>query len=77
MIELLNYNGLDDNDFRGGYFTKYLKSSINEDNFSIKESIENSLKGNSNLYNTTLEKSKAESIEKIRPTLLSNYLQIK
>ena len=77
MIELLHYNGLDDNDFRGGYFTKYLKSSINEDNFSIKESIENSLKGNSNLYNTTLEKSKAESIEKIRPTLLSNYLQIK
>ena len=77
MIELLHYNGLDDDDFRGGYFTKYLKSSINEDNFSIKESIENSLKGKSNLYNTTLEKSKAESIEKIRPTLLSNYLQIK
>ncbi|MDA9192893.1 UvrD-helicase domain-containing protein, partial [Flavobacteriaceae bacterium] len=60
-----------------GYFTKYLKNSLNEDNFSIKESIENSLKGKSNLYNTSLEKSKAESIEKIRPTLLSNYLEIK
>ena len=76
-IELLHYNGLDDDDFRGGYFTKYLKNSLNEDNFSIKESIENSLKGKSNLYNTSLEKSKAESIEKIRPTLLSNYLEIK
>ena len=76
-IELLHYNGLDDDDFRGGYFTKYLKNSVNEDNFSIKESIENSLKGKSNLYNTSLEKSKAESIEKIRPTLLSNYLEIK
>ena len=76
-IELIHHNGLDDDDFRGGYFTKYLKNSLNEDNFSIKESIKNSLKGKSNLYNTSLEKSKAESIEKIRPTLLSNYLEIK
>ena len=53
-IELLHYNGLGDDDFRGGYFTKYLKNSVTEDNFSIKESIENSLKGQSNLYNTSL-----------------------
>lgn len=76
-FKLINLNDLNDNDFRGGYFTKYLKSLISENNFSINESIENSLKGKSSLYNKTLEKNKVESIEKIRSTLLNNYLKIK
>ena len=38
-IDLLHNNGLDDDDFRGGYFTKYLKNSINEDNFSLNSFI--------------------------------------
>jgi ATP-dependent exoDNAse (exonuclease V) beta subunit len=76
-FKLININDLNDNDFRGGYFTKYLKYLISENNFSIKESIENSLKGKSSLYNKTLEKNKVESIEKIRSTLLNNYLKIK
>ncbi len=76
-FKLININDLNDNDFRGGYFTKYLKSLISENNFSINESIENSLKGKSSLYNKTLEKNKVESIEKIRSTLLNNYLKIK
>jgi len=76
-FKLINLNDLNDNDFRGGNFTKYLKSLISENNFSINESIENSLKGKSSLYNKTLEKNKVESIEKIRSTLLNNYLKIK
>ena len=76
-FKLINLNDLNDNDFKGGYFTKYLKSLISENNFYINESIENSLKGKSSLYNKTLEKNKVESIEKIRSTLLNNYLKIK
>ena len=76
-FKLINLNDLNDNDFRGGNFTKYLKSLISENNFYINESIENSLKGKSSLYNKTLEKNKVESIEKIRSTLLNNYLKIK
>ena len=68
--------GLDDNDFRGGFLNKYLKSFNNEDTFFINDSIEKSLKGEINLYNKTLEKSKVERIEKIRINLLNNYLKI-
>ncbi|MBT4324180.1 MAG: UvrD-helicase domain-containing protein [Cryomorphaceae bacterium] len=76
-IDLINNNGLDDNDFRGGFLNKYLKSFNNEDTFFINDSIEKSLKGETNLYNKTLEKSKVERIEKIRINLLNNYLKIK
>ena len=76
-LDLINQNDLNDNDFRGGYFTKYLKKLINQADFKINESTEKSLKGESNLYNKTLEKNKVDIIEKIRPTLLNNYLKIK
>ena len=76
-IDLISKNGLDDNDFRGGFLNKYLKSFDNVDTFFINDSIEKSLKGESNLYNKTLEESKVERIEKIRSNLLNNYLEIK
>ena len=76
-LDLINQNDLNDNDFRGGYFTKYLKKLISQADFKINESTEKSLKGESNLYNKTLEKNKVDIIEKIRPTLLNNYLKIK
>ena len=76
-IHLINQNGLNDNDFRGGYFTKYLNKLSNQADFKISESTEKSLKGESNLYNKTLEKNKVDIIEKIRPVLLKNYLKIK
>ena len=76
-LDLINQNGLNDNDFRGGYFTKYLRKLISQTDFKINESTEKSLKGESNLYNKTLEKNKVDIIEKIRPTLLKNYLKIK
>jgi len=76
-IDLITKNGIDDNDFRGGFLIKYLKSFYNEDTFFINDSIEKSLKGETNLYNKTLEKSKVERIEKIRINLLNNYLKIK
>ena len=75
--ELITNNGLSDSDFRGGFLNKYLKSFINEDSFYINDPIEKSLKGELNLYNKTLEKSKVERIEKIRSNLLTNYLKIK
>ncbi|MBT7018798.1 MAG: UvrD-helicase domain-containing protein [Cryomorphaceae bacterium] len=75
--ELITNNGLSDSDFRGGFLIKYLKSFINEDSFYINDPIEKSLKGELNLYNKTLEKSKVERIEKIRSNLLTNYLKIK
>ena len=65
-IDLINNNGLDHNDFRGGFLNKYLKSFNNQDTFFINDSIEKSLKGETNLYNKTLDKSKVERIEKIR-----------
>ena len=76
-IDLINNNGLDDNDFRGGFLNKYLKSFNNQDTFFINDSIEKSLKGETNLYNKTLDKSKVERIEKIRINLLNDYLKIK
>jgi len=76
-IDLISKNGLDDNDFRGGFLNKYLKSFDNVDTFFINDSIEKSLKGESNLYNKTLEENKVERIEKIRSNLLNNYLEIK
>ena len=76
-IELISNNGLGETDFRGGFLVKYLKSFINEDSFYINDSIERSLKGESNLYNKTLEKHKVERIEKIRLSLLNNYLTTK
>jgi len=76
-LNLINQNGLNDNDFKGGYFTKYLKKLTSQGNFKINESTEKSLKGESNLYNKTLEKNRVDIIEKIRPTLLKNYLKIK
>ena len=76
-IDLISKNGLDDNDFRGGFLNKYLKSFDNVDTFFINDSIEKSLKGESNLYNKTLEEGKVERIEKIRSNLLNNYLEIK
>ena len=76
-IDLINQNGLNDNDFRGGYFPKYLNKLSSQADFKISESSEKSLKGESNLYNKTLEKNKEDIIEKIRPVLLKNYLKIK
>ena len=76
-IGLINQNGLNDNDFRGGYFPKYLNKLSSQADFKISESTEKSLKGESNLYNKTLEKNKEDIIEKIRPVLLKNYLKIK
>ncbi len=76
-LGLIYQNGLDDNDFRGGYFTKYLKKLITSSDFKLNESTEKSLKGESSLYNKTLEKIKVEIIERIRPKLLNNYLEIK
>ena len=72
-LDLIYQNGLDDNDFRGGYFTKYLKKLITPSDFKLNESTEKSLKGESSLYNKTLEKIKVKIIEKIRPNLLNNY----
>ena len=76
-FELIYTNGINDDDFSGGYFTGYLKNLISDQKFFIKESIENSLQGISKLYNKNLEKSKVESIERIRKELLINYLEIK
>ena len=76
-FELIYTNGINDDDFSGGYFTGYLKNLISDQKFFIKESIENSLQGKSKLYNKNLEKSKVESIERIRKELLINYLEIK
>jgi len=76
-LALIDQSGLNENDFKGGYFTKYLKKLKRHANFNISESSERSLKGESNLYNKTLEKNKVDIIEKIRPTLLKNYLKIK
>ena len=76
-LDLINQNGLNENDFKGGYFTKYLQKLKSQANFNINESTEKSLKGESNLYNKTLEKNKVDIIEKIRPLLLKNYLKIK
>ena len=53
-LGLIYQNGLDDNDFRGGYFTKYLKKLITSSDFKLNESTEKSLKGESSLYNKTL-----------------------
>ena len=76
-LDLIDQNGLNENDFKGGYFTKYLQKLKSQANFNINESSEKSLKGESNLYNKTLEKNKVDIIEKIRPLLLKNYLKIK
>ncbi len=76
-LDLINQSGLDENDFKGGYFTKYLQKLKSQANFKVNESSEKSLKGESNLYNKTLGKDKVDIIEKIRPVLLKNYLKIK
>ena len=76
-LDLINQSGLNEKDFKGGYFPKYLKKLKSQSNFNINESSEKSLKGESNLYNKTLEKNKVDIIEKIRPVLLKNYLKIK
>ena len=76
-LDLIDQNGLNENDFKGGYFTKYLQKLKSQANLNINESTEKSLKGESNLYNKTLEKNKVDIIEKIRPLLLKNYLKIK
>ena len=76
-LDLINQSGLNEKDFKGGYFPKYLKKLKSQSNFNINESSEKSLKGESNLYNKTLEKNKVDIIEKIRPILLKNYLKIK
>jgi len=76
-LDLINQSGLDENDFKGGYFTKYLQKLKSQANFKVNESSEKSLKGESNLYNKTLGKNKVDIIEKIRPVLLKNYLKIK
>ena len=76
-LDLINQSGLNEKDFKGGYFPKYLKKLKSQSNFNINESSEKSLKGESNLYNKTLEKNKVDIIEKIRPSLLKNYLKIK
>ena len=76
-LDLINQSGLNEKDFKGGYFPKYLKKLKSQSNFNINESSEKSLKGESNLYNKTLEKNKVDIIEKIRPNLLKNYLKIK
>lgn len=76
-LDLIYQSGLNEDDFKGGYFTKYLKKLKSQANFNLNESTEKSLKGESNLYNKTLEKNKVDIIEKIRPVLLKNYLKIK
>ena len=76
-LDLINQSGLNEKDFKGGYFPKYLKKLKSQSNFNINESSEKSLKGESNLYNKTLEKNKVDIIEKIRPSLSKNYLKIK
>ena len=76
-LNMVYENGLNDSDFRGGFFPKYLKSQLNEDKFIINESVEKSLLGNSNLYNKNLEKMKIEKIETIRKNLTDNYFEIK
>ena len=76
-LDLINQSGLNEKDFKGGYFPKYLKKLKSQSNFNINESSEKSLKGESNLYNKTLEKNKEDIVEKIRPVLLKNYLKIK
>ena len=45
--------------------------------FLLMIQLKSHLKGETNLYNKTLEKSKVERIEKIRINLLNNYLKIK
>ncbi|MFL2628626.1 MAG: PD-(D/E)XK nuclease family protein, partial [Candidatus Marisimplicoccus sp.] len=76
-LDLINQSRLNEKDFKGGYFPKYLKKLKSQSKFNINESSEKSLKGESNLYNKTLEKNKVDIIEKIRPSLLENYLKIK
>ncbi len=77
LLNMIYENGLNDNDFRGGYFPKYLKSQLIADKFIINESIEKSLLGKSNLYNKNLEKIKIDKIESIRKNFINNYSEIK
>ena len=77
LLNMIYENGLNDNDFRGGYFPKYLKSQLIADKFIINESIEKSLLGKSNLYNKNLEKIKIDKIESMRKNFINNYSEIK